>query len=136
MSDMIINDSVPVDKKWSELIRYNIFIMKLVEFVISLILMIIPFVLSDAGIMHCLAVAPTLIISVMFIVLYLVDQVHDLAEQLYLTIQIALNIAAFVVVLLQNEPSGALYGLFYCHLLIALCIDQYYVVKERGCSIF
>ncbi|KAH9640694.1 hypothetical protein HF086_007265 [Spodoptera exigua] len=42
MSDMIINDnsnglifldSVPVDKKWNELIRYNIFIMKLVEFV-------------------------------------------------------------------------------------------------------
>ncbi|CAH2106150.1 unnamed protein product [Euphydryas editha] len=102
----------------------------------SLLLMIIPFVLSDAGIMHCLAVAPTLIMSVMFIVLYLVDQVHNLAEQLYLLLQIVLNIAAFVIVLLQKEPSGALYGLFYCHLLIALCIDQYYVIKERGCTLF
>lgn len=27
------SDTVPVDKKWSELITYNIFIMKLVEFV-------------------------------------------------------------------------------------------------------
>ncbi|XP_072931756.1 uncharacterized protein FucTB isoform X2 [Epargyreus clarus] len=135
MSDMIINDSVPVDRKWNELIKYNIFIMKLVEFVISMLLMIIPFVLTDAGIMHCLAVAPTLVLSVIFVVLYLVDQVHDLAEQLYLLIQITLNIIAFLAVLLDQEPSGALYGLFYCHLLIALCIDQYYVIKERGCSL-
>lgn len=101
-----------------------------------MLLMIIPFVLTDAGIMHCLAVAPTLVVSVMFIILYLVDQVHNLAEQLYLLIQIFLNITAFVTVLLQNEPSGSLYGLFYCHLLVALCIDQYYVIKERGCVLF
>ncbi|CAF4823681.1 unnamed protein product [Pieris macdunnoughi] len=204
MSDMIINDSVPVDKKWSELIRYNIFIMKLVEFgislfilclpviipkpqghmyciatgpttvismlfvilylrqkvplfmekmylvfqifftfgafiqcfllnlVISLMLMIIPFILSDAGVMHCLAVAPTLVLSLMFIVLYLVDQVHVVAEQLYLSQQITLTVAAFVFVLLGNDPTGAVYGLFYCHLLIALCIDIYYGFKERG----
>lgn len=101
-----------------------------------MLLMIIPFVLNDAGIMHCLAVAPTLVMSVMFVILYLVDQVHNLAEQLYLLLQIILNIAAFVIVLLDKEPSGSLYGLFYCHLLIALCIDQYYVIKERGCILF
>lgn len=98
--------------------------------------MIIPFVLSDAGVMHCLAVAPALVMSVMFVVLYLVDQVHNLAEQLYLFLLIILNISAIAVVFLESEPSSALYGLFYCHLLIALCIDQYYVIKERGCIIF
>ncbi|XP_052749876.1 uncharacterized protein LOC116412965 [Galleria mellonella] len=132
MSDMIINDSVPVDKKWSELIKYNIFIMKLVEFVFSMVLMIIPFAMNGADTMHCLAVAPTVVMSIMFVVLYLVDQVHDLAEQLYLLIQITLNILALFSVLLKQYPAGALYGLFYCHLLIALCIDKYYVIKERG----
>ncbi|XP_059048595.1 uncharacterized protein LOC131843852 isoform X2 [Achroia grisella] len=133
MSDMIINDSVPVDKKWGELIRYNIFIMKLVEFVLSMVLMIIPFALNEADIIHCLAVSPTLVMSIMFIILYLVDQVHDLAEQLYLIIQITLNVVALCgALMLKQYPTGALYGLFYCHLLIALCIDAYYVIKERG----
>ncbi|XP_028027190.1 uncharacterized protein LOC114240733 [Bombyx mandarina] len=104
--------------------------------VMSMILMILPFILSDAGIMHCLAVAPTLIMSLMFIILYLVDQVHDMAEQLYLAIQITLNTIALIAVFLRKYPASALYGLFYCHLLIALCIDQYYVFKERGCTLF
>lgn len=94
--------------------------------------MIIPFVLMETDTMHCLAVAPTLVLSLMFVVLYLVDQVHDLAEQLYLTLQIILTVLAFIFVLLKTSATEALYGLFYCHLLIALCIDQYYVIKERG----
>ncbi|RVE51611.1 hypothetical protein evm_003743 [Chilo suppressalis] len=49
MSDMIINDSVPVDKKWNELIKYNIFIMKLVEFIIALIITILPGYIIGSG---------------------------------------------------------------------------------------
>ncbi|CAH0579437.1 unnamed protein product [Chrysodeixis includens] len=94
--------------------------------------MIIPFVITEPEILHCLAVAPTLVLSVMFVVLYLVDQVHDLAEQLYLMLQIIFNVLAFLFVLLNTSATLALYGLFYCHLLIALCIDKYYVIKERG----
>lgn len=101
-----------------------------------MLLMIIPFVLTEAGITHCLAVAPTLTMSLMFIVLYLVDQVHDLAEQLYIIFQIVLTLSALVSVFLSKNPTNALYGLFYCHLLIALCIDQYYLIKERGFTLF
>lgn len=82
--------------------------------------------------MHCLAVAPTVVLSVIFIVLYLVDQVHDLAEQLYLVFQIFLNVVTFLYVLINVSATGAFYGLFYCHLLIALCIDMFYVIRERG----
>lgn len=83
--------------------------------------------------MHCLAVAPTVVLSVMFAVLYLVDQVHNLAEQLYLFVQTLFNLSGLVLAILDTNPAGAFYGLFYCHLLIALLIDQYYVYKERGC---
>lgn len=100
-----------------------------------MLLMIIPFVLTDAGTMHCLAVAPTLVLSVMFIVLYLVDQVHDLAEQMYISIQIGFNMLALITAMLYKTASSPLYVLFYCHLLIALCIDEYYVIKERGCAL-
>ncbi|XP_041978561.1 uncharacterized protein LOC121732672 [Aricia agestis] len=133
MSDVIVNDSVPVDKKIGELIKYNIFIMKIVEFVISLLLMFLPFILANPRTFHCLAVAPTLVLSVIFIVLYLVDQVHNLAEQLYLLIQIILNIAAVITIITSEKSTFVLYGLFYCHLLLALCVDQYFVFKERGC---
>lgn len=100
-----------------------------------MLLMIIPFVLPDAGSTHCLAVAPTLLLSLMFIVLYLVDQVHDLAEQLYLTLAIIFNVLALLVVIFKKNISAPVYVLFYCHLLVALCIDQYYVIKERGCAL-
>uniref|UniRef100_A0A2H1VIN5 SFRICE_001462 n=1 Tax=Spodoptera frugiperda TaxID=7108 RepID=A0A2H1VIN5_SPOFR len=123
MSDMIINDSVPVDKKWNELIRYNIFIMKLVEFVISLVLMIIPFVMTEPVIFHCLAVAPTLVLAIVFAVLYLVDQVHDLAEQLYLILQIFFNLLAFMIVvvvaLLLNILPHVVEPLDLLHCLVA-----------------
>ncbi|CAK1596429.1 unnamed protein product [Parnassius mnemosyne] len=136
MSDMIINDTVPVDKKWNELIKYNIFIMKLIEFVISVILMTLPFALAEADTFHCLAAAPTLILSFIFIVLYLVDQAQDLAEQLYLFTQIFLNVVALLHLIIEPSSAGMYYGLFYCHLIIALCIDFYYVVKDKGCLIF
>ncbi|CAB3224411.1 unnamed protein product [Arctia plantaginis] len=62
MSDMIINDSVPVDKKWSELIRYNIFIMKLVEFAISTVILLLPLgIAKPQGHMYCIATGPTIL---------------------------------------------------------------------------
>lgn len=100
-----------------------------------MLLMIIPFILTDAGAMHCLAVAPTLVLSVMFLVLYLVDQVHDLAEQMYITTQIGFNVLALISVVSVQTPAAPLYVLFYCHMLVALCIDEYYVIKERGCAL-
>ncbi|CAH0397771.1 unnamed protein product [Chilo suppressalis] len=134
MSDMIINDSVPVDKKWNELIKYNIFIMKLVEFVISMLLMILPFVMTRPGIFYCLAVSPTLILSVMFVVLYLVDQVHDLAEQMYLTIQISLNVVvALLLCILPHvvEPVDVWQCLVAGPtLMLSLLIMVLYVVDQ------
>lgn len=97
--------------------------------------MITPFIVRGTTVMHCVAVAPTLVLSLMFVVLYLVDQVHDLAEQLYLTMQITLSFLAFIAAFIMYKPAGALYGLFYCHLIIALGIDLYYVIKERGYAI-
>lgn len=100
-----------------------------------MLLMIIPFALKDAAIMHCLAVAPTLVLSLMFIVLYLVDQVHDLAEQLYLIIQISFNVWAIFTAFLSKVVSAPLFILFYVHILVALSIDLYYVIKERGVAL-
>ncbi|CAG9786013.1 unnamed protein product [Diatraea saccharalis] len=97
-----------------------------------MLLMILPFVMPQPGMSYCLAVSPTVILSVMFVVLYLVDQVHDLAEQLYICIQIVLNIIALVLNLMSNTASGAVFSLFLAHLLIAICIDLYYVIQERG----
>lgn len=94
--------------------------------------MLIPLAVNDAGVTHCLATAPTLVMSVMFIILYLVDQMHDLAEQLYLVLQIKLNIVALIEAIHNSAPSQILYALFYCHLLFALCLDQYFIYKERG----
>lgn len=98
--------------------------------------MILPFVLSEPGNLYCLAVAPTVIMSLMFVVLYLVDQVHDLAEQLYIITQIVVTVVALIANLLCTTPVGAVYGVFLTHLLIALAIDQYYVFRERGFSAF
>lgn len=94
--------------------------------------MILPFLVRDISVFHCLAVAPTLILSTMFVVLYLVDQVHDLAEQLYLTVQITANAIAFLSAFTGYTTTDALYGLFYIHLLFALGIDLYYIIKERS----
>ncbi|XP_047995013.1 uncharacterized protein LOC125233168 isoform X2 [Leguminivora glycinivorella] len=132
MSDMIINDSVPVDKKWNELIKYNIFIMKLVEFVISVALMAVPFMVSGTTTFHCLAVAPTLVLSLLFIVLYLVDQVHDLAEQSYLIVQIICNVFAVLSGLVSHSATLALIGLLNCHLIFILTLDLYWITRERG----
>ncbi|XP_013143512.1 PREDICTED: uncharacterized protein LOC106107273 isoform X2 [Papilio polytes] len=136
MSDMIINDSVPVDKKWNELIKYNIFIMKLIEFVISMILLTLPFALPAPEIFHCLAAAPTLMLSFMFIILYLVDQHQSVVEQLYLASQITLNLFAILQATILTGFTGSYYGLMYFHLFLALCIDMYYNYNERGCLIF
>lgn len=97
-----------------------------------MILMVLPFILAGAGIMHCLSVSPSLVMSLIFIMLYLVDQVHVLAEQLYLVTQITLLIISLLLILIASETPGALYGLFYCHLLIAQVFDLYFVIRERG----
>lgn len=99
-----------------------------------MLLMIIPFVLTEAGIMHCLAVAPTLVLSILFVVLYLVDQVHDLAEQMYLILQMTFNFLALLISIMHKSSSSPLYVLFYVHLFFALAIDFYYVIVERGFS--
>lgn len=98
----------------------------------ALLLMILPFMVPYVSVLHCLAVAPTLVLSTMFVVLYLVDQVHDLAEQLYLTTQIMNCTVAFSFVFLDHTTKGAIYGLFYIHLIIALGIDLYYIIRERA----
>lgn len=94
--------------------------------------MIVPFILKDAGISYCLAVSPTLVLSLIFLVLYMVDQVHDLAEQLYLIFQIILNFLALFEGMITSNATATILSLFYCHLLVALGIDLYYVIKERG----
>lgn len=101
-----------------------------------MLLMILPFIMVEPGILYCLAASPTLIMSTMFVVLYLVDQVHDLAEQLYLVSQISLCTTGLLVNMLSMTAVGAVYGVFIAHLLVALCIDQYYVFKERGFALF
>ncbi|XP_059048596.1 uncharacterized protein LOC131843852 isoform X3 [Achroia grisella] len=132
MSDMIINDSVPVDKKWGELIRYNIFIMKLVEFVVALLLNIVPHVVEPVDVFHCLVAGPTLMLSTLIMVLYLVDQVQSEAELYYLIIELALSSMAFINLLIAAQVYGAIYGLFYIDLIIAFAMDLYYIHKERG----
>ncbi|KAI5652058.1 glycosyltransferase family 10 (fucosyltransferase) c-term domain-containing protein [Phthorimaea operculella] len=204
MSDMIINDSVPVDKKWGELIKYNIFIMKLVEFVISLVITVLPLIMKarPQGHMYCIATGPTLVISFLFIILYIrrrvplfmekmylffqilfcfgafiqcfllnlvvalllniiphvvdpvdplhclvsaptlmlslylmllyvVDQVLYEAEFYYVILQIILTVGALISVFLVGKTAGAIYGLFYIDLIIALAMDLYYQIKER-----
>lgn len=99
-----------------------------------MVLMILPFQVNEADMMHCLAAAPTLVMSLMFAMLYLVDQMQNLAEQLYIIFQLFFNIVALVLSMYQTGPGSAVYGLFYVHLIIALCIDQFYIYKERGFS--
>lgn len=101
-----------------------------------MLLMIIPYVLTDADAMYCLAVAPTLVLSLMFILLYLVDQVNNVAEELYLIIQIGINIMAIAMSMMKTTLTAPLYVVFYWHLLFALCIDQYCIIKERGFALF
>ncbi|XP_063534196.1 uncharacterized protein LOC134744348 isoform X2 [Cydia strobilella] len=204
MSDMIINDSVPVDKKWNELIKYNIFIMKLVEFGLSFIIMILPaslakpkghmycvatgptFVISlllvilyvrkkvpifmeklylcfqiafvfgafvqcfilnlvlalvlnilpllveSPGFLHCLASGPTLVLSVIFIVLYLVDQVPFEAEMYYAVFQIVFNTLSLLNVFTRARWILSIYVIFYIDLIIVLAFDVYYMHRERG----
>lgn len=95
--------------------------------------MIMPFLLKvDLNIIECIASAPTLVLSTMFVILYMVDQVHDLAEQMYLTIQISTNVAAVLFALMTTSPNASLYGMFHIHIIIALVLDLFYVTKERG----
>lgn len=102
----------------------------------SSLLMVLPFILNEPGVTYCLAVSPTVVMSLMFVVLYLVDQVHDLAEQLYLMIQLVITVISLVLNLISASAVGAVYGVFLTHLLIAFAIDLYYVYKERGFSPF
>ncbi|XP_047024740.1 uncharacterized protein LOC124633527 isoform X2 [Helicoverpa zea] len=132
MSDMIINDSVPVDKKWSELIRYNIFIMKLVEFVVALLLNILPHVVEPVESLHCLVAAPTVMCSTLLMVLYVVDQVQFEAELYYVIIELTITVLAFINLFIVGRLVGAIYGLFYADLIIAFSMDLYYMRKERG----
>ncbi|XP_013169295.1 PREDICTED: uncharacterized protein LOC106119012 isoform X3 [Papilio xuthus] len=132
MSDMIINDSVPVDKKWNELIKYNIFIMKLIEFGLALLLCIMPNIVDPVDSFYCLASAPTLMISFHLIVLYVVDQVQPEAEFYYLVIQLFVTTIALLNLIFVGRLIGAIYGLFYVDLIIAFIMDLNYIRKQRG----
>lgn len=95
--------------------------------------MVMPFLLRvDLGGMVCIASAPTLVLAVMFMILYMVDQVHDLAEQMYLTLMIFINILTILFAMMTGSANSSLYGLFHIHIIIALIMDLFYVVKERG----
>ncbi|KAJ8728325.1 hypothetical protein PYW08_016710 [Mythimna loreyi] len=132
MSDMIINDSVPVDKKWNELIRYNIFIMKLVEFVVALLLNILPHVVEPLDVLQCLVAGPTIMCSALIMVLYVVDQVQYEAELYYVVIELVITVLALIHLFTIGKMVGAIYGLFYADLIIAFSMDIYYQHKERG----
>ncbi|XP_030023800.1 uncharacterized protein LOC115442785 isoform X2 [Manduca sexta] len=132
MSDMIINDSVPVDKKWNELIKYNIFLMKLVEFVVALLLNIVPHIVEPVTTVGCLVAAPTLMLSTLIMVLYVVDQVMYEAELYYVLIELSFTLFALFELFVLGKMQGAIYGLFYLDLTIAFCMDLYYMHKERG----
>lgn len=65
-------------------------------------------------------------------VLYVVDQVQYEAEFYFIIIELILTIVAFVNLFIVGKVVGAIYGLFYIDLMIAFCLDGYYMQKERG----
>lgn len=83
----------------------------------------------------CLAAAPTLQLSLLFMVLHLVEQAHPRAERLFVLAQLALNGAAALAALADAATAGglgALCGLLHVHLAAALAMDLWCSVRERG----
>lgn len=82
--------------------------------------------------LYCLVASPTLMLSLMFLMLYVVDQVQEEAELYYVVIELSLTVLALLNVMIVGKAIGAVYGLFYIDLIIALGIDLFDIVKERG----
>lgn len=104
--------------------------------VLSLSLMLCPAGPSVVlAALQCLAAAPTLELSLVFIVLHAVEQSHPGAEQLYVLTQLALNGAAALsaaMAVTGTGGAGALCGLLHMHMVAALALDLWCQVRERG----
>lgn len=98
----------------------------------ALLLNVIPHVVVPVDVIYCLVAAPTVMLSVLIMILYLVDQVQYEAELYYAVIELTFTIIAFCNLFLVLEVRGAIYGLFYIDLIIAFALDIYYQHKERG----
>lgn len=71
-------------------------------------------------------------LTTQIMVLYIVDQVQYEAEFYYVIIQLLITIVAVINLFVIGKLVGAIYGLFYADLIIALSMDLYYITKERG----
>lgn len=98
----------------------------------ALLLNIIAHVVEPVDVLACLVGGPTLMISLLIMVLYIVDQVQYEAELYYVSIEIVITMLAFANLFMVGKMTGAIYGLFYIDLLIAFSMDIYYMQKERG----
>lgn len=94
--------------------------------------MCLPLITEPIENFHCIASAPTLMLSLFFLILYIVDQAQMEAESYYLVFQITTTTVALLSVLGKGLIQGAVYGLFYVDQLVALSLDLYYGYKERG----
>nr|XP_037872839.1 uncharacterized protein LOC101736861 isoform X6 [Bombyx mori] len=106
--------------------------MKLVEFVVAMLLNIVPHIVEPVDVLACLVSGPTLMLSALIMVLYIVDQVQYEAELYYAIIEITLTALALINLFIVGKLRGAIYGLFYIDLIIAFGMDIYYMHKERG----
>lgn len=105
---------------------------------ISLIITLLPLLLPrPEGHMYCIATGPTLIISLIFIILYIRRRVPLFMEKMYLFFQILFTFGAFVQCFLLNLVKvwlWLIYGVFYFALLSALALDLFLIANERGCT--
>lgn len=84
------------------------------------------------GWFHCIVSGPTLVLSFMFMVLYIVDQVQNAAEMYYAVFELIMALCAIISLIIVGKLLGAIYGIFYLDLIVALGMDIYYMKKERG----
>lgn len=82
---------------------------------------------------ECIATAPTLVFSLMFIVLYAFDQVQNLIEQMYLATQLFTNLVAVMICLLDKGPKDDFtYEMIHGVLMLLMFIDFVLILNERG----
>lgn len=101
----------------------------------ALLLNIIPHIVEPVDLWQCVVAGPTLMTSMYIMVLYIVDQVQYEAELYFIVIELILTIVALVNLFLVGKIVGAIYGLFYIDLIIAFCLDGYYMHQERGITL-
>ena len=105
---------------------------------ISLVITILPMAIpKPQGHMYCISTGPTLVISFLFIILYLRKKVPLFMEKMYLFFQILFTFGAFIQCFLLNLVRvwlWLIYGVFYFALLTALSVDLFLIANERGCT--